>query len=89
MGTLLNKKDQCNDITNMQLSEFSQNKNNLLNRITGLIKKFNISEAHIDLQNISKGKWKSILVKHKKICKQPLREKRKEPLKTNLNMKKK
>ena len=64
MWTLLNKKDQCNDIANIQLSEFSQNKNNLLNRFTGLIKKSNISTAHIDLQNMSKGKWKSILVKH-------------------------
>ena len=49
--TLLNKKDQSSDIANMQLSKFSQNKNNLLNDITGLIKKFNIPTAHIDLQN--------------------------------------
>ena len=48
----------------MQLNEFSQNKNNLLNHITGLIKKFNIPTAHMDLQNISKGKWKSTVVKH-------------------------
>ena len=33
----------------MQLSEFSQNKNNLLNHITGFIKKFNIPTDHIDL----------------------------------------
>ena len=49
--TLLNKKDQSSDRANMQLSKFSQNKNNLLNDITGLIKKFNIPTAHIDLQN--------------------------------------
>ena len=48
----------------MQLSKFSQNKNNLLNHITGLIKKFNIPTSHMDLQNISKGKWKSTVVKH-------------------------
>ena len=41
LWTLLNKKDQSNDIANMQLSEFSQNKNNLLNHVTGLIKKCN------------------------------------------------
>ena len=64
LWTLLNKKDQSNDIANMQLSEFSQNKNNLLNHITGLIKKFNIPTSHMDLQNISKGKWKSTVVKH-------------------------
>ena len=64
LWTLLNKKDQSNDIVNMQLSEFSHNKNNLLNHITGLIKKFNIPTVHIDLQNISKGKWKSRVVKH-------------------------
>ena len=67
LWTLLNKKDQSNDIANMQLSEFSQNKNNLLNHITGLIKKFNIPTAHIDLKNISKGNWKSTVVKHIKI----------------------
>ena len=50
----------------MQLNEFSQNNNNLLNHITGLIKKFNIPTAHIDLQNTSKGKWKSTVVKHVK-----------------------
>ena len=54
--TLLNKKDQRNDIANMQLIEFGQNKNNLLNHVTGLIKKCNIPTAHVDLQNISKGK---------------------------------
>ena len=48
----------------MQLSEFSQSKNNLLSHIKGLIKKFSIPAAHIDLQNISKGKWKSAQVKH-------------------------
>ena len=48
----------------MQLNELSQNKNNLLNNITGLIKKLNISVTDIDLQNISKGKWKSTVVKH-------------------------
>ena len=41
LWTLLNKKDQSNDIANMQLSEFSQNKNNLPNHVTGLIKKCN------------------------------------------------
>ena len=55
LWTGLNKKDQSNDIGNMQ-TEFSQNENNLLNHITGLIKKFNIPTAHIDLQNISKCK---------------------------------
>ena len=60
----MNIKDQSNDIANMQLSEFSHNKNNLLNHITGLIKKFNIPTAHIDLQNKSKSKWKSRVVKH-------------------------
>ena len=65
--TLLNKKDQRNDIANMQLIEFGQNKNNLLNHVTGLIKKFNIPTAHIDLKNISKGNWKSTVVKHIKI----------------------
>ena len=48
----------------MQLSVFIQNKNNLLNHITGLIKKFNIITAHIDLQNISKDKWKNTVAKH-------------------------
>ena len=48
----------------MQLSEFSQNKNNLLNHITRLIKKFNTLTANIDLQNLSKGKWKCTVVKH-------------------------
>ena len=48
----------------MQLSKFSQNKSNLLNRITRLIKKLNIPTPHIDLQNISKSKWKSTAVKH-------------------------
>ena len=48
----------------MQLSEFSQNKNNLVNHITGLIKKFNFSTAHIDLLNISKGKWKRAVMRH-------------------------
>ena len=48
----------------MQINEFSQNKNNLLNHIIGLIKKSNIPTAHEDLQNISKGKWKSTVVKH-------------------------
>ena len=47
----------------MQLNEFSQNKNDLLNHITGLIKEFNIPIAHIELQNISKGKWKSTVAK--------------------------
>ena len=69
LWTLLNKKNQSNDIANMQLSEFSQNKNNLLNHITGLIKKFNIPTSHMDLQNISKGKWKSTVVKHIKYAK--------------------
>ena len=64
LWTVLNKKDQSNNIANMQLHEFSQNKNNLLNHITELIKKFNIPTAHTDLQNISKGKWKSTVVKH-------------------------
>ena len=64
LWTLLNKKDQSSDIANMQLSEFSQNKNNLLKHITGLIKKFNVPTSHMDLQNISKDKWKSTLVKH-------------------------
>ena len=48
----------------MKLNEFSQNQNNLLNHITGLTKKFNIPTAHIDLQNISKDKWKITVVKH-------------------------
>ena len=48
----------------MQLSEFSQNKNNLLNHITRLIKKFNTLTANIDLQNLSKGKWKCTVVRH-------------------------
>ena len=48
----------------MQLSKFSQNKSNLLKRITRLIKKLNIPTPHIDLQNISKSKWKSTAVKH-------------------------
>ena len=64
LWTLLNKKDQSNDIAKMQLNEFSQNNNNLLNHITGLIKKLNIPTTHIDLQNVSKGKWKSTVVKH-------------------------
>ena len=53
--TLLNKKDQGNDIAKIKLNEFSQNQNNLLNHITGLIKKFNIPTAHTDLQNSSKS----------------------------------
>ena len=64
LWTVLNKKDQSNNIVNMELHEFSQNKNNLLNHITEPIKKFNIPTAHTDLQNISKGKWKSTVVKH-------------------------
>ena len=52
LRTVLNKTDQSNDIENMQLHEFSQNKNNLLNHITELIKKFYIPTAHTDLQNI-------------------------------------
>ena len=64
MWTLLNKEDQSNNAASMQLSEFSQNKNNLPNHFMGLIKKFNIPTAHMDLQNISKGKWKSTVVKH-------------------------
>ena len=48
----------------MQLSEFIQNKNNLLNHITGLLKKFNILTAHIDLQNISKRKTHKPVAKH-------------------------
>ena len=64
LWTLMNKKAQSKDITNMLLSEFSQNKNNLLNYITGLIKKLNIPTAHIDLQSISKGKWKRTVVRH-------------------------
>ena len=79
--TLLNKKDQSDDIANIQLSEFCQNKNNLLNHITGLIKKFNIPTAHIDLQNISKSKWKQT---QKKTCKLPLCNKRKGPIKTKI-----
>ena len=61
---MLNEKDQSNDIVNMQLSEFRQSKNNLLNHITELIKKFNIPTAYMDLQDISKGKWKSAQVMH-------------------------
>ena len=53
--TLLNKNYQGNDIAKIKLNEFSQNQNNLLNHITGLIKKFNIPTAHIDLQNSSKS----------------------------------
>ena len=49
LWTLLNKKDQSNDIANIQLSEFSRNKSNLLNHITGPIKKFNIPTTQIDL----------------------------------------
>ena len=64
LWTLLNEKYQSNDIAHMQLSEFIQNKNNLLNHITGLLKKFNILTAHIDLQNISKRKWKNTVAKH-------------------------
>ena len=59
---LLNKKDQSNDIANIQLSKFSQNKNNLLNHITELIKKFNISAARRKLQSISKAHWKSAIL---------------------------
>ena len=36
----------------------------MLNHITGLIKKFNIPTGHIDLQSISKSKWKSTVVKY-------------------------
>ena len=50
LWTLLN---QSNDIANTQLSEFSQNKYNLLNNIMGLIKKFNIPTAQTNLQNIA------------------------------------
>ena len=64
LWTFLNKKDQSKDIANILLSEFSQNKSNLLNHITGLIKKFNIPTPHIDLRNISKGKCKNTVVKH-------------------------
>ena len=63
---MVNKKDQSNNIAKMQLNEFSQNQNSLLNHITGLINKFNIPTAHIDLQNISKGKCKSTVVKHER-----------------------
>ena len=49
LWTLLNKKYQSNDVANIQQSEFNQNKSNLLNHITGLIKKFNIPTTHIDL----------------------------------------
>ena len=52
----------------MQLSKSCQYKNNLLNHITGLIKKFNIPTAYIDLQNLSKDKWKSKVVKHIRKC---------------------
>ena len=83
LWTLLNKKDQSNDIVKMQLNEFSQNQNNLLNYITGLIKKFNVPTAHIDLQNISKLEKYSSQTR-KKIYKQPLLNKRKEPLKTKI-----
>ena len=83
LWTLLNKKDQSNDIAKMQLNEFSQNQNNLLNYITGLIKKFNVPTAHIDLQNISKLEKYSSQTR-KKIYKQPLLNKRKEPLKTKI-----
>ena len=64
LWALMNKKDQSNDIAKMQLNEFSQNQNNLLNHFPGLIKKFKIPTVHIDLKNISKGKWKSTAVKH-------------------------
>ena len=64
LWTLLKKKDQSNDIANIELNEFSQNKSNLLNHNTGIIKKFNIPTTHIDLQNISKNKWQSTVVKH-------------------------
>ena len=37
--TLLNKMNESNDIANIQLSEFSENKSNFLNLITGLTKK--------------------------------------------------
>ena len=62
LWTLLNKKDHNNDIVNTQLSEFSQNKSNLLNHITRINDEFNIPTNHIDLQNISKSKWKSTVV---------------------------
>ena len=61
--TLLNKKDQ-QQYSKYTANKFSQNKSNLLNHITGLIKKFNIPTTHIDLQNIPKSKWKSAVVKH-------------------------
>ena len=61
---LVNKKDQSKNIANIQLSKFSKNKNTLLNHIVGLIKKFNIPTAHIDLQDISKGTSKSTVLKH-------------------------
>ena len=64
LWTLLNKTDQSNDIATISLRKFSQNKSNLLSHITGLIKKLNIATAHIDLQNISKSKWKSTVVNH-------------------------
>ena len=64
LWTLLNKTDQSNDIATISLRKFSQNKSNLLSNITGLIKKLNIATAHIDLQNISKSKWKSTVVNH-------------------------
>ena len=56
LRTLLNKKDQRNDVAKMQPNELSQNQNNLPNHTTGLIKRFNIPAAHIDLQNVSTGK---------------------------------
>ena len=61
---LLNKKDQSNGMEKIQVNEFSWNQNKLLNLVTALIKKCNIPTAHIDLQNISKGKWESRVVKH-------------------------
>ena len=61
---LVTKKDQSKNIANIQLSKFSKNKNTLLKHIAGLIKKFNIPTAHIDLQDISKGKSKSTVLKH-------------------------
>ena len=64
LWTLVNKKDQSKNIANIQLSKFSKNKNTLLNHITRLIKKFNIPTAHIDLQDVSKGKWKSTVLKY-------------------------
>ena len=60
----ITSKTRINDISHVQIEEYNNNKENIINQIITLLEKYNISETKETISLMTKSKWKK-LVKQK------------------------